>query len=56
MSRDAADTKPKMVPDDKLLTRDDSGGPGFKTHTGQWDDGGYVTGGAKGHLSTGGKD
>lgn len=53
---DAAEIKPKFVPDERLVTRDNSGGPGFKTHHGQWDDGGYVHGGSKSYLSaTGGK-
>ena len=52
---DAAEIKPKLIPDDMLRTRDNSGGLGFTPHTGEWDDGGYVFGGAKSHLSAGGK-
>ncbi len=56
MAKDAAEITPKFVPDADLLPRDNSGGPGYKTHTAQFDDGGYVAGGAKAHLSaTGGK-
>jgi hypothetical protein len=52
---DAAEIKPKFIPDDKLRTRDNSGGLGFDdNHSGEWDDGGYIFGGAKSHLSAGG--
>ena len=48
---DASYIEPKLIPDDELLGRDDSGGPDWDPHTADWDDGGYVTGGAKAHLS-----
>lgn len=51
--RSAAYIKPKFVPDEELLPRDDSGGPGFEAHTGEFGDGGRVTG-AKAHLSASG--
>lgn len=51
--RDAAETKPFLIPDDELLPRDDSGGPEFTPYTQEWDDGGRVTG-PKAHLSPGG--
>jgi hypothetical protein len=52
---DAAEIKPKLIPDEKLRTRDNSGGLGYElNHSGDWDDGGYIHGGAKGHLSAGG--
>lgn len=50
---DAVDMKPKFVPDDRLLPRDDSGGPDYDNHTGQWDEGGYVKGESKPHLGRG---
>lgn len=53
MASDAADMKPRFVPDDDLQARDNSGGPGFESHTGQFGDGGRVTG-AKAHLSVSG--
>lgn len=53
---DAATMKPKFIPDDALLPRDDSGGMEFEPYTMAWGDGGKVTG-AKAHLSvSGGKD
>lgn len=56
MARDAADMKPKFIPDYELLPRDDSGGPGFDPYTAEFGDGGRVTG-AKAHLSvSGGSD
>lgn len=51
--RDAASIKPKFVPDDELLPRDDSGGPDFTKYTAQFGDGGEVTG-SKPHLSPSG--
>lgn len=52
MAKDAAEIAPKFVPDDKLLPRDNSGGPDEEFHyTEQFGDGGKVTGGDKGHLS-----
>jgi len=53
---DAAEIKPKFIPDDKLRARDNSGGLGYEPHTGEWDDGGYIQMGAKSHLSAGGKE
>jgi hypothetical protein len=53
MGRDAADIKPKFIPDEKLLPRDDSGGPDYEPHHGEWDDGGYVKGESKPHLGPG---
>lgn len=56
MGKDAAEIKPKFVPDYELLGRDDSGGPEFEPHTAEFGDGGNVTG-PKGHLSaTGGSE
>lgn len=51
---DAAEIKPKFVPDENLLPRDNSGGPGYESRTAEFDDGGYVKG-EKSHLSAGGK-
>jgi hypothetical protein len=51
--RDAADTRPFLIPDFELLPRDDSGGPEWTPYTQEWGDGGYVTG-PKAHLSPGG--
>ena len=48
--RDAAYIKPKFIPNEELLGRDDSGGPDFDPYTAQFGDGGYVTG-EKAHLS-----
>ena len=54
--KDAAYIKPKLIPDDELLTRDDSGGPDYQPYTAEFGDGGYVVG-EKAHLSaSGGKD
>lgn len=54
---DAVNIKPKFVPDEFLLPRDDSGGPDYEPHTGQFGGGGYVQEGAKAHLSpSGGTD
>ena len=50
---DAADMTPKFVPDDKLLPRDNSGGPGYEPRTAQMGDGGFVKGGDKSHLGPG---
>jgi hypothetical protein len=51
---DAATIKPKFVPDDSLLPRDNSGGIDKSSleYTQKWDDGGRVTG-PKSHLSAG---
>lgn len=57
MAKDAAEITPKMIPDEALLPRDNSGGIDWDPHTGQWDDGGFVMGGAKSYLSaSGGKE
>lgn len=48
--RDAAYIKPKLIPDDALLPRDDSGGFEFNPYTAEFGDGGRVTG-DKAHLS-----
>lgn len=51
---DAAEMKPRLIPDYELLGRDDSGGPEFDPYTAEFGDGGYTTG-EKSHLSvTGG--
>lgn len=47
---DAAVMKPRMIPDDELHGRDDSGGPGFKKQIGEFGSGGKVQG-AKPSLS-----
>jgi hypothetical protein len=39
---DAATIKPKFIPDERLLPRDDSGGPDYNDRTADFDDGGYV--------------
>lgn len=53
---DASYIEPRLMPDQELLPRDDSGGPDYQPRTAQWGDGGYVMG-AKAHLSArGGKD
>lgn len=54
MARDAAEIKPKFVPEDELMARDNSGGPGFEPYTAKFGDGGRVTG-PKAALSAGGK-
>lgn len=55
MAKDAAEIKPKLIPNFELMARDDSGGPDWDPHTGQFGDGGYVTGGSeKGHISASG--
>ena len=51
---DAAYIRPKLIPDGNLRPRDDSGGLGWHPHSGDWDDGGFILGGAKAHLSPGG--
>lgn len=50
--KDAAYIKPKLVPNDELLARDDSGGPDYQPYTAAFGDGGFVHG-EKPHLSTG---
>jgi hypothetical protein len=53
---DAATMKPRFIPDEALLGRDDSGGPEYDPYTAAFGDGGKITG-AKAHLSVhGGKD
>jgi hypothetical protein len=54
MAKDAAEMKPRLMPDYVLLGRDDSGGPEWQPRTAQFGDGGFVTGGAKAHLSVSG--
>ena len=54
MARDAAEISPKLIPDENLMGRDNSGGLDFTPHTAEWDEGGYVFGGAKSYLSAGG--
>lgn len=54
MARDAAEMKPRLIPDFELLGRDDSGGPEYQPYTAQFGDGGFVTGGDKKHLSVSG--
>jgi len=51
--RDAAEISPKLIPDDELLPRDNSGGLDFTPYTQEWGDGGKITGGPKPHLATG---
>ena len=53
MARDAAEMKPRLIPDAELLPRDDSGGLGYQPRTAVWGDGGKPLG-AKAHLSVGG--
>lgn len=53
MGRDAADISPKFVPDESLLTRDNSGGIDYTPRTAKWDDGGNIVG-PKSYLSAGG--
>lgn len=48
--KDAAYIKPKLIPNDELLARDDSGGPDYQPYTAAFGDGGHVTG-EKPHLS-----
>lgn len=52
-STDAAGIKPKFVPNDNLMARDDSGGPEFDPYTAQFGDGGYIQG-EKPHLTANG--
>lgn len=47
---DAATMKPRLVEDEDVMARDNSGGAGFKPRSGEFGDGGKVTG-AKSHLS-----
>lgn len=47
---DASYIEPRLIDDDDLLPRDNSGGRGFEPYTAKFGDGGRVTG-AKGHLS-----
>lgn len=53
MSKDAAGIAPKFVPNQNLMARDDSGGPDYDPHTGQFGDGGFVIG-EKPHLGVSG--
>jgi hypothetical protein len=52
MAKDAAEITPKLIPDEDLLPRDNSGGIDGKEfrYTQEFDDGGRVTG-PKDHLS-----
>ena len=43
-SKQANEKKPRMVRDEGLYTRDDSGGPDFKPYNAKFGDGGKVTG------------
>lgn len=52
--RDAAEMKPRLIPDYELLPRDDSGGPDYQPHAAQFGEGGFVAGGDKKHLSVSG--
>lgn len=52
---DAAQIKPKFIPDYQLLGRDDSGGPDFEPYSAQFGDGEFKQG-AKAHLSASGGD
>lgn len=53
MARDAAEIKPKFVPREALLPRDNSGGLDYTPKTGDWDEGGEIVG-SKAYLSAGG--
>jgi len=53
---DAVNMKPKFIPNSQLHGRDDSGGLYFDAYTQMFDDGGYVYGGDKPHLSVGSSD
>lgn len=53
MARDAAEVSPRLIDDENLLPRDNSGGVGFSPYTAQFGDGGRTTG-FKAHLSPGG--
>lgn len=55
MARDAAEIKPKFIPDMALLPRDNSGGLDYEPRTGMWDDGGRPVG-QKSYLSASGGD
>lgn len=50
----AIDMTPKLIPDDELLARDNSGGIDFDPYTAKWGDGGKITGGPKPHLAPSG--
>jgi len=54
MARDAAEISPKFIPDDELMPRDNSGGPGFTPHSGKFGEGGRVTGPKSSLSATGG--
>lgn len=51
---DASDIKPKLVPQEHLMPRDNSGGRNFDPHNGVFGDGGYVFGDKKPYLSASG--
>lgn len=44
MAKDASDVKPYFVDDDNLRPRDNSGGPDYRPHSGDWGDGGKTVG------------
>lgn len=50
---DATTIKPKLIPDDELLPRDNSGGLDFEPYTMEFGDSGKITGGPKPHLAAG---
>lgn len=52
--RDAAEMKPRLIPDYVLIPRDDSGGIDYQPYTAQFGDGGFVIQGDKAHLSVSG--
>ena len=53
--KDAAYIKPKLVPDNELRPRDNSGGYDYRPYSATFGDGGLVTG-SKNHLSASGGD
>lgn len=55
MARDAAEIKPKFIPDMQLLPRDNSGGLDWEPRVEVWGDGGKPVG-AKSYLSASGGD
>lgn len=50
---DATTISPKLIPDESLLPRDNSGGIDFEPYTMVFGDGGKITGGPKPHLAAG---
>lgn len=55
MARDAAEIKPKFIPDMQLLPRDNSGGLDWEPRVQVWGDGGKPMG-QKSYLSASGGD